>query len=113
MYERKVNKNLDPKSTSIDPSKSSFDDLQMLGYLKSCKPDNSKQTTSAVTIISPKCVLSTLREFIKHEQTTAANIKNNTNRKSVLDALTRAYTIASTLDSIPNEGIAIFTSCYI
>lgn len=91
----------------------SQDYLYMLNTLKASKPDNSKQTTSAVSIISPKTTISSLREFIKHEQTTASNIKNNTNRKSVLDALTRAYSIASNLNSIPNEGIAIFTSCYI
>jgi peptide subunit release factor 1 (eRF1) len=93
--------------------KKSQDYVSLLSNLKNSKPDNSKQTTSAVSIISPKTTISSLREFIKHEQATASNIKNNTNRKSVLDALTRAYSIASSLHSIPNEGIAIFTSCYI
>jgi hypothetical protein len=48
--------------------------------------------------------------MIKYEQTTAKNIKNNTNRKSVCDALTRVSTFIQTIKSIPSNGIALFSS---
>lgn len=79
-------------------------------FLRNFKPDNSKQTTSLVSIISPKCQISDLQFFVKQEQNTAQNIRNNTNRKSVLDALTKISSTLSNMKTIPDEGIAIFSA---
>lgn len=49
-----------------------------------------------------------LRDLIKHEQTTAVNIKSNVNRKSVQTALVATLSALNTIKSIPPNGVAIF-----
>ena len=80
----------------------------ILDYLKSYKPYSSKQTTSLVSIISPTCTISDLRDMVRSEQASARNIKNNTNRKSVVDALSGIWTVVSDLKSVPSSGIALY-----
>jgi len=45
---------------------------------------------------------------VKNEKTTAVNIKNNSNRKSVLAALRKLESAVKTIRSIPDNGIAIY-----
>lgn len=87
--------------------------MSTLDFLRNYKPNNSKQTSSLITIISPKISVQQLRDLVKGEQTTAINIKNNTNRKSVQAALSNIWTVVSSLKEIPREGIAIYSGQYI
>ena len=64
--------------------------------------------TSCVSLIAPKMDINELRNFVSQERTTAKNIKNNVNRKSVVDALGRVSGVLDTLKSIPDSGIAIY-----
>ncbi len=72
-----------------------------------------KEVTSLISIISPCIDIQQLRDLVKHEMTTAVNIKNNSNRKSVLAALSKVNTTLSTLRRIPDNGIGIFAGQYI
>ncbi len=88
-------------------------DQVLLDQLKSYKTQNSKQTTSAISLIVPQMNITDLRSFIRQEQVSAQNIRNRTNRKSVLSALSDVDTIVRNMKEIPSTGIAIFTGCYI
>ncbi len=81
--------------------------------LKSYKPDNHTPTSMITLVIPPDFHLGLLRQKMTNEQTTATNIRNNSNRKSVQAALTRVNTFLSGLKTIPSSGIAIFAEQYI
>lgn len=72
-----------------------------------------KENTSLITIISPKMNVQFLRDLIKQEKTTAENIKNNSNRKSVMIALKNVESAVEDMKKIPDNGIAIFAGRYI
>ncbi len=87
--------------------------MEDLSFLKTYRPDCSKQTTSLVTIISPHCNIQQLKDMVKHEQSTAKNIRNRMNRQSVSDALTKLSSKLSDMKSVPESGIAMFSGQYI
>ena len=106
-----------PRDPPTPPSNSGFGLLispaEIFKKLRNYKPDNSSQTTSLVSIISPKCDPGLIRRLVKQEQTTAHNIKNNLNRKSVVEALSNIWSKIEGLKAIPDTGIAIYAGQYI
>jgi peptide subunit release factor 1 (eRF1) len=69
--------------------------------------------TSCVSLIAPKMSITELRSFIAKEKTTASNIRDNTNRKSVVAALGKIASKIDMMKSIGDNGIAMFAHSYI
>ena len=81
--------------------------------IKRYKPANSTPTSMITLIVPPEFQLGLLRQKMSQEATTAANIRNNSNRKSVQSALVRINSFLSGLKEIPSSGLAIFSEQYI
>ena len=87
--------------------------MNPLTSLRNYKSD-AKQGTSLLSIICPPSMdIKDLRDLIKHEISTAVNIKGNSNRKSVVSSLNKVKSFVSSLKKIPDTGIAIFSGEYI
>ena len=69
--------------------------------------------TSCVSIIAPKMNINDLRNFVAKEKITASNIKDNTNRKSVVAALSKIVGKLDTMKEISDNGIAMYAHSYI
>ena len=87
--------------------------MEQLEQLRQSTIINSCANTSLITLITPKKDISVIRDMLKTEIATARNIKNNTNRKSVICALSSIQKIFADLKTIPDNGIATFASQYI
>lgn len=81
--------------------------------LTTYKPPHGTATSMITLIVPPNFQLGLLRQKMTQESTTAANIRNNSNRKSVQTALTRVNSFLSNLKTIPSSGLAIFAEQYI
>ncbi len=74
----------------------------------------SMTATSMVTLAIPhRYNLTQLRQKMLHEKTTAYNIRNTSNRKSVSTALTKINSFLSELKEIPSTGLLICAEQYI
>lgn len=82
-----------------------------LQTIREYKPDHAG-TSMISLIIPPSANLSDLRQMMKKEYQTANNIKSNTNRKSVLSALTKLTETLKTL-KMSDSGIALYAEQYI
>lgn len=74
---------------------------------------DSKQPTSLISLVIPHSDISNVRDLVRKEAATAINIKGNSNRKSVMAALSKVKTAVFSMKSIPDTGIAIFAGEYI
>ncbi len=73
----------------------------------------SECPTSCISIITPQMSISDLRAFVNKEKATARNIKSNTNRKSVLDGLSKISAYLDSIRVIPSAGIAMYAGSLI
>jgi peptide chain release factor subunit 1 len=64
-------------------------------------------------IIPPDTNLDDVRHEIKQESNTANNIKNNTNRKSVQQALSSLSSYIKKMKRLPDTGVALFAEQYV
>ena len=63
-----------------------------------------------ISIISPHSDINNIRNLVKQEKATAVNIKSNTNRKSVVVTLRKLSSTLKAIDTIPENGIALFAN---
>ena len=83
--------------------------MDQIKFIEGYKPKIYAGPTSMVTLcIPPQHDLTGLRQRMIREKQTATNIKNNTNRKSVIQALTSICEYLKRLKAIPTTGIALF-----
>jgi len=87
--------------------------MEQLRLLQTYKSPFPSATSMVTLIIPPKTQLSDIRQTMRKEAQTASNIKSNTNRKSVLSALTKINECLRPLKSIPQTGLALFSEQYI
>lgn len=64
-------------------------------------------------IIPPGYDLDGLRQRMKRERQTASNIKSNTNRKSVTNAIGSLVECLKRYKNLPPTGLALFSEQYI
>lgn len=86
--------------------------MDALNLMRNYRSEN-KQPTSLISLVVPNTDISNVRELIRKETSTASNIKGNSNRKSVLSALTKIKSIFFSMKTIPDTGIAVFSGEYI
>ena len=87
---------------------------QRLQYARTYKPKVYGGPTSMVSlIIPPKTNLGDLRQTMKREYQTATNIKSNTNRKSVKNAISGIREYLKTIKILPGTGLALFSEQHI
>ena len=88
--------------------------MEQLNYVKDYKSKVYSGPTSMVSlIIPPGTNLGDLRQTMKREYQTATNIKSNTNRKSVKNAISGIREYLKTMKALPATGIALFSEQYI
>jgi peptide subunit release factor 1 (eRF1) len=86
-------------------------DLSVIEMLENAEVEYD---TSCITFICPGSMnIIDLKARIKHEITTAVNIKSNNNRKSVIQNLKRVDAYVSAMRAMPKNGIAIFAGSFI
>lgn len=85
--------------------------MDIVNYLQGIP--KSDCTTSCISIITPETSVSDLRNFVNKEKTTARNIKSNSNRKSVLEGLSKISAYLDSIKNIPSSGIALYTGSLI
>jgi peptide subunit release factor 1 (eRF1) len=91
-----------------------MEQLQQLHYVRDYKPKVYSGPTSMVTlIIPPGTDVAALRQTMKKEYRTATNIKSNTNRKSVKNAISGIVEYLKGVRSFPETGIALYSEQYI
>lgn len=70
--------------------------------------------TSIVTLLVPaKTMISNVVNHLNQEIGTASNIKDKSNRKSVIDALKSSIVFFQKMKTIPSTGIATFSGWYV
>ena len=85
-------------------------ELQRLQELKEYKGSG----TSIVSIIVPaKTQISAITAHITKELSTASNVKDKCNRKSIIDALKSTTAFYKEMKEIPANGIATFAGAYV
>lgn len=85
-------------------------ELQCLQELKEYKGSG----TSIVSMIVPaKTQISTITAHITKELSTASNVKDKCNRKSIIDALKSTTAFYKGMKEIPANGIATFAGAYV
>lgn len=88
--------------------------MEEIEFLNAYKSKKYGGPTSMVSLIIPgNTNLDQLRQRMSLEYQTASNIKNNTNRKSVRNALSSIKTTLKSLRSLPSTGLALFSEQYI
>lgn len=88
--------------------------MEQLNYVKEYRPRIYSGSTSMISlIVPPNHDLDGLRQRMKKEKQTAVNIKSNTNRKSVVDALGSIYEHLKRIKNIPPTGMALYAEQYI
>ena len=88
--------------------------MDTIRYLQTYRPKVYTGPTSMVTLLIPaQTNLDDLRRMIKTEANTASNIRNNTNRKSVLASLSSITSHLKTVKKVPATGMAMFAEQYI
>lgn len=85
-------------------------ELQRLQQLKEFKGSG----TSIVSMIIPaRTQISAITAHITKELSTASNVKDKCNRKSIIDALKSTSAFYKTMKEIPPNGIATFAGAYV
>lgn len=85
-------------------------ELQRLQKLREYKGSG----TSVVSLIIPgKSQISAVTSHLTKELSTASNVKDKSNRKSIIDALKSTETFYKNLKEIPDNGIATFAGAYL
>lgn len=88
--------------------------MEQLQYVREYKPKVYGGPTSMVSlIIPPGTNMADLRQRMKAEYQTATNIKSNTNRKSVKNAISSIVEYLKPLKALPETGIALYSEQYI
>lgn len=88
--------------------------MDQVRFIKTYKPRVYAGPSSMVSLYIPGSTnLNDLRQTMKKEATTASNIKNNTNRKSVQASLTAINEFLKGVKQVPDEGMALFAERYI
>jgi peptide chain release factor subunit 1 len=69
--------------------------------------------TSIVSLIIPaKTQICAINAHITKELSTASNVKDKCNRKSIIDALKSTNALFKNIKNIPSNGIATFAGSY-
>jgi peptide subunit release factor 1 (eRF1) len=80
-----------------------------LDFIRNYKPQHYGGPTSVITLaIPPDTKLAILTARMKKEEQTVQNIKNNTNRKSTLKAMSCINEYLRSLKTIPDTGLVLF-----
>jgi peptide chain release factor subunit 1 len=88
--------------------------MEQLQYVTDYKSKVYSGPTSMVSlVIPPGTNLGDLRQTMKREYRTATNIKSNTNRKSVKNAISGIIEYLKTMKTLPETGIALYSEQYI
>lgn len=84
--------------------------MDQLHKLKKCKGTG----TSIVTLIIPPTMkVCQVTNHLSDEISTASNIKDKCNRKSVIDALKTSISFFKNVKNIPDTGLAIYAGWYV
>lgn len=86
--------------------------MEQLNFLREYRP-KSGATSMVTLIIPPRYDIASLLQRMKRERQTATNIKNNTNRKSVISAIGGLCEYLKRLKNVPSTGVALFSEQYI
>lgn len=82
---------------------------QMKNYIKKLKSYRSNNATGLVTLlVPPKSQISLAQTLLSNEYSTSSNIKSQTNRNAVLEAIATAQYKLKQYKSIPDNGLILF-----
>lgn len=88
--------------------------MMSIEELKNYKPAVYTGPTSMISLIIPSNTnLDDIRAELKQEIATASNIKSNTNRKSVQQALSCVSSYVKRMKKLPETGIALYAEQYV